>query len=221
MTAEEAIANIQDGATIMVGGFMACGTPEILIDALVEKNVKNLTIICNDAGVPGRGVGKLVTNGQIKTLIASHVGLNPEVAQRMNTEIEEDKLECILVPQGTLAERIRAGGAGLGGFLTPTGVGTIVSEGKQIIQVDGRDYLLEKPLKADFALIRGSVTDEFGNTTYNGTTRTFNPMMATAAEYVIVGTCEIVKTGELDPNNVMTSGIFVDAIVGGEKPWQI
>ncbi len=221
LTAEEAIANIQDGATIMVGGFMACGTPEILIDALVEKNVKNLTIICNDAGVPGRGVGKLVTNGQIKTLIASHVGLNPEVAQRMNTEIEEDKLECILVPQGTLAERIRAGGAGLGGFLTPTGVGTIVSEGKQIIQVDGRDYLLEKPLKADFALIRGSVTDEFGNTTYNGTTRTFNPMMATAAEYVIVGTCEIVKTGELDPNNVMTSGIFVDAIVGGEKPWQI
>ncbi|MBR0599852.1 CoA transferase subunit A [Sinanaerobacter chloroacetimidivorans] len=221
MTAQEAVSRISDGATVMVGGFMACGTPEILIDALVERNVKNLTIICNDAGVPGRGVGKLLSNGQIKTLIASHVGLNPEVAQRMNTDAEEDKLECILVPQGTLAERIRAGGAGLGGFLTPTGVGTIVAEGKQVINVDGRDYLLEKPLKADFALIRGSVTDQFGNTLYNGTTRTFNPMMATAADYVIVGTCEIVEIGEIDPNSVVTSGIFVDAIVGGEQPWQI
>lgn len=221
MTAQEAIADIKDGAVIMVGGFMACGTPEILIDALVEKNVKDLTIICNDAGVPGRGVGKLLTNGQIKTLIASHVGLNPEVAARMNTDVEEDKLECILIPQGTLAERIRAGGAGLGGFLTPTGVGTIVAEGKQVINVDGRDYLLEKPLKADFALIRGSVTDKFGNTIYNGTTQTFNPMMATAAETVIVGACEVVEVGELDPNNVRTSGIFVDRIVEGEKPWQI
>jgi acetate CoA/acetoacetate CoA-transferase alpha subunit len=221
MTAMEAIAAIQDDSTIMVGGFMACGTPEILIDALVEKGVKNLTIICNDAGVPGRGVGKLLSNGQIKTLIASHVGLNPEVAQRMNTDVEEDRLECILVPQGTLAERVRAGGAGLGGFLTPTGVGTIVAEGKQVINIDGTDYLLEKPLRADVALIRGSVTDQFGNTTYNGTTRTFNPMMATAADYVIVGACEIVEIGAIDPNNIVTSGIFVDAIVGGEKPWLI
>ena len=221
MTAQEAIADIKDGAVIMVGGFMACGTPEILIDALVEKNVKELTIICNDAGVPGRGVGKLLTNGQIKTLIASHVGLNPEVAARMNTDVEEDKLECILIPQGTLAERIRAGGAGLGGFLTPTGVGTIVAEGKEVINVDGRDYLLEKPLKADFALIRGSLVDKFGNTIYNGTTQTFNPMMATAADTVIVGACEVVEVGELDPNNVRTSGIFVDRIVEGEKPWQI
>ncbi|MDD2215527.1 MAG: CoA transferase subunit A [Eubacteriales bacterium] len=220
-TADEAVAIIPDGASIMVGGFMSCGTPEILIDALVRKNVKNLTIICNDAGVPGRGVGKLLTNGQIKTLIASHVGLNPEVAHRMNTDVEEDKLECILVPQGTLAERIRSGGAGLGGFLTPTGVGTIVAEGKQIINVEGKDYLLEMPLKADFAFIRGSVTDTFGNTTYNGTTQTFNPMMATAADYVIVGACEVVELGEIHPNNVVTSGIFVDAIVGGETPWQI
>jgi len=220
-TADEAVAVINDGATIMVGGFMACGTPEILIDALVKKNVKNLTIICNDAGVPGRGVGKLLTNGQIKTLIASHVGLNPEVAQRMNTDDPADKLECKLVPQGTLAERIRAGGAGIGGFLTPTGVGTIIAEGKDVINVDGRDYLLEKPIKADFALLRGSVTDKSGNTTYNGTTRNFNPLMATAAEHVIVGTCKIVETGEIDPNTIVTSGIFVDAIVGGEKPWQI
>jgi acetate CoA/acetoacetate CoA-transferase alpha subunit len=220
-TASEAVAAIFDGATIMVGGFMACGSPEILIDALVEKNVKNLTIICNDAGVPGRGVGKLLSNGQIRTLIASHVGLNPEVAQRMNTDVPSDKLECILVPQGTLAERIRAGGAGLGGFLTPTGVGTIVAEGKDVINVDGRDYLLEKPLRAAFALLRGSVTDLFGNTVYNGTTRTFNPMMATAADHVIVGSCEIVEIGAIDPNHVVTSGIFIDAIVGGEKPWQI
>lgn len=220
-TADQAVQDIHDDAVIMVGGFMACGTPEILIDALVKKGVKNLTIICNDAGVPGRGVGKLLSNGQIKTLIASHVGLNPEVAERMNTDIEEDKLECILVPQGTLAERIRSGGAGLGGFLTPTGVGTIVAEGKQVINVGGRDYLLEEPLNAEFALIRGSVTDKFGNTIYNGTTRTFNPMMATAAEHVIVGACEIVEVGEIDPNNVVTSGIFVESIVGGEKTWEI
>jgi len=165
MTADEAVAKIKDGDSIMVGGFMACGTPEILIDALVRKNVRHLTIICNDAGVPGRGVGKLISNGQVKKLIASHVGLNPEVAQRMNTEVEEDKLECILVPQGTLAERVRAGGAGLGGILTPTGVGTIVAEGKQVINVQGRDYLLEEPLRADHAFLRGSVTDKFGNTT--------------------------------------------------------
>lgn len=221
MTAEEAVAGIKDGDSIMVGGFMACGTPEILIDALVKKNVKHLTIICNDAGVPGRGVGKLISKGQVKKLIASHVGLNPEVAQRMNTDVEEDKLECVLVPQGTLAERVRAGGAGLGGILTPTGVGTIVAEGKQIINVQGKEYLLEEPLRADHAFLRGSVTDTFGNTTYNATTRTFNPMMATAADHVIVGSCEIVEIGEIDPNNVVTSGIFVDAIVGGEKPWQI
>ncbi|MCI8608605.1 MAG: CoA transferase subunit A [Firmicutes bacterium] len=220
-TAKEAVKNIKDGATIMVGGFMACGTPEILIDALVEKNVRDLTIICNDAGVPGRGVGKLLSNGQIKTLIASHVGLNPEVAQRMNTEKAEDKLECILIPQGTLAEKIRAGGAGLGGFLTPTGVGTIVAEGKQVINIHGREYLLEEPIRAEFALIRGSVTDTFGNTIYNGTTQTFNPMMATAADTVIVGACQVVEVGALDPNHVRTSGIFVDAVVGGEEPWQI
>lgn len=221
MTASEAVSKIQDGATVMVGGFMGCGTPEILIDALVVHGAGNLTIICNDAGVPGRGVGKLLNNGQIKTLIASHVGLNPEVAHRMNTSVEENRLECILVPQGTLAERIRAGGAGLGGFLTPTGVGTIVADGKTVLKVEGKDYLLEMPLKADFSLIRGSVTDRFGNTTYNGATQNFNPLMATAAEYVILGACKVVDVGQIDPNHVATSGIFVDAIVGGEKSWQI
>jgi acetate CoA/acetoacetate CoA-transferase alpha subunit len=220
-TPDEAVSIIADGATIMVGGFMACGTPEILIDALVRKGSKNLTVICNDAGVPGRGVGKLVSNGQIKTLIASHVGLNPEVAQRMNITPESGGLECILLPQGTLAERIRAGGSGVGGFLTQTGIGTIVAEGKQVICIEERNYLLELPLRAGFALLRGSVTDGFGNTTYNGTTRNFNPLMATAAEHVIMGTCSVVKVGAIDPNAIVTSGIFVDAIVEGEKQWQI
>lgn len=215
-TADEAVSMIQDGASVMVGGFMTCGTPEILIDALVRKNVKNLTIICNDAGFQGKGVGKLLANGQIKTLIASHVGLNPEVAQRMNTDVEEDKLECILVPQGTLAERVRAASTGLGGILTPTGVGTIVAEGKQTLTIEGREYLLELPLKADFAFIRGSITDKFGNTTYNGTTQNFNPLMAGAADHVIVGACKIVEVGEIDPTTVVTTGIFVNAIVGGE-----
>jgi acetate CoA/acetoacetate CoA-transferase alpha subunit len=221
MTADEAVRNIGDGATVMIGGFMACGTAEILVDALVRKGSRNLTIICNDAGVPGRGTGKLLSNGQIKTLIASHVGLNPEVAERMNTDDPARKLDCKLVPQGTLAERIRAGGTGIGGFYTPTGVGTIVAEGKETKEIDGVKYLLELPLRADFALIRGNITDKFGNTWYNGTTRTFNPMMAAAADYVIVGAVEIVEPGEIDPNNVVTSGIYVDAIVGGEKPWQI
>jgi acetate CoA/acetoacetate CoA-transferase alpha subunit len=237
MTADEAVARIGDDATVMVGGFMACGTPEILIDALVRKGSKNLTVICNDAGVPGRGVGKLLSNGQIKKLIASHVGLNPEVAERMNTDDPERKLICELTPQGTLAERIRCGSTGLGGFLTPTGVGTVIQGGriadpngggdlinveeKQVIEVEGRKYLLEKPLRAYFALIRGSKTDKFGNTWYNGTTRTFNPMMAGAADYVIVGTVEVVEVGEIDPNDIVTSGILVDAIVGGEQPWQL
>jgi acetate CoA/acetoacetate CoA-transferase alpha subunit len=220
-SAEEAIAPIGDGATVMIGGFMACGTPEILIDALVKKGVKGLTVICNDAGVPGRGTGKLLANGQIKTLIGSHFGLNPEVARRMNTDVAEDKLECIMIPQGTFAEKIRAGGSGLGGFLTPTGFGTIIAEGKQVITVEGRNYLLEFPLKADFALIRASKADAFGNIIYNGTTRNFNPLMATAADYVIAGACEIVEVGRIDPNNIVTSGIFVDALVGGEESWKI
>jgi acetate CoA/acetoacetate CoA-transferase alpha subunit len=205
----------------MIGGFMTCGTPEILVDALVKKGVKGLTVICNDAGVPGRGTGKLLANGQIKTIIGSHFGLNPEVARRMNTDVAEEKLECIMIPQGTFAEKIRAGGSGLGGFLTPTGFGTIIAEGKQVITIEGKNYLLELPLKADFALIRASRADTFGNITYNGTTRNFNPLMATVADYVIAGACEIVEVGRIDPNNIVTSGIFVDALVGGEEPWKI
>jgi len=215
---DEAVTPIKDGSVIMVGGFMACGTPEILIDALVKKGVKDLTVICNDGGWPDKGVGKLIANGQVKRLIASHVGLNPEVARRSNTETEADKMELTLVPQGTLAERVRAGGAGLGGVLTPTGVGTIIAEGKHIINIDGRDFLLETPLRAEFALIRASKIDTFGNTVFFGTTKNFNPLMATAADYVIAGACEIVEAGGINPDAVHLSGIFVDAIVGGEKP---
>jgi acetate CoA/acetoacetate CoA-transferase alpha subunit len=217
-SADEAIAPIKDGSVVMVGGFMTCGTPEILIDALVEKGVKNLTIICDDGGWPDKGVGRLICNGQVKHLIASHVGLNPEVARRSNTDVESDKLELTLVPQGTLAERIRAGGAGLGGVLTPTGVGTVIAEGKQVVNIDGKDFLLEKPLHADFALIRASKIDKFGNTVFYGTTRNFNPLMAAAADYVIAGACEIVEIGSIDPNTIHVSGVLVDAIVGGEKP---
>jgi acetate CoA/acetoacetate CoA-transferase alpha subunit len=216
-SAEEAIAPVNDGAVIMVGGFMACGTPEILIDALIKKGVKDLTVICNDGGTPGRGVGKLLGKGRVKKLIASHVGMNPEVGRRMNSGDPAEKLECVLVPQGTLAEKIRAGGAGLGGFLTPTGVGTLVAGDKRVITLNGKDYLLEEPLHADFAFIRASKIDAFGNIFFRGTTRNFNPLMATAADYVIAGACEIVETGVIDPSASHLSGIFVDAIVGGEK----
>ncbi|GMO40585.1 MAG: CoA transferase subunit A [Treponemataceae bacterium] len=217
MTADEAVACIKDGAVIMVGGFMTCGTPEPVMEALERKGVKNLTVICNDAGYPGKGTGRLVKSGQAKKIIVSHVGLNPEVAERMNN----GTLEVVLVPQGTLAERIRAAGAGLGGVITPTGVGTIIADGKfeppkQTLKIDGKDYLLEPPIHADVAILGGTVCDEFGNTVFKGTTRNFNPLMAAAADYVIAGAEKVVKTGELDPDAIHVSGIFVDAIVGGK-----
>lgn len=210
---EQAVDKIQDGMTVMIGGFLAVGTPELLIDALVKKGVKNLTIIANDTGYPDRGIGKLIVNKQAKKTIASHVGTNPETGRQMN----EGEMEVILVPQGTLAEQIRCGGAGLGGFLTPTGLGTIVENGKEIVTVDGVQYLLEKPLKADIALLLGSKVDKKGNIYYNEATRNFNPMMATAAETVIVQAEELVEVGEIDPNCVMTPHIFVDYIVKEEN----
>lgn len=210
---EQAVDKIQDGMTVMIGGFLAVGTPELLIDALVKKGVKNLTIIANDTGYPDRGIGKLIVNKQAKKTIASHVGTNPETGRQMN----EGEMEVILVPQGTLAEQIRCGGAGLGGFLTPTGLGTIVENGKEIVTVDGVQYLLEKPLKADVALLLGSKVDKKGNIYYNEATRNFNPMMATAAETVIVQAEELVEVGEIDPNCVMTPHIFVDYIVKEEN----
>jgi acetate CoA/acetoacetate CoA-transferase alpha subunit len=206
------VAKIHDGASIMIGGFMNIGTPEGIIDAIVETDVKDLTIICNDAGLPGVGVGKLIDAGKVKKLIASHIGLNPIAGKKMATE----EMIVELRPQGTLAEQIRAGGAGLGGVLTPTGIGTLVQEGKKIVQVDGVDFLLEKPLKADFALILGHVVDQKGNTVYNKTTRNFNPLMATACETVVVEARSIVDIGTLDPDHVITQHIFIDYIVKGE-----
>ncbi len=211
--AREAIDKIKDGMTVMIGGFMSNGTPEILMDALVEKGVKDLTVIANDSGTPGSGIGKLVEAGMVKKLLASHIGLNPLTGKLMN----EGKLEVILVPQGTLAEQIRAGGAGLGGVLTPTGLGTDVAIGKEIVKVDGKEYLLEKPLRADVALLRGSIVDEDGGIYYAGTTRNFNPLMATAADLVIVATETIVPIGGIQGENIVTPGIFVDYIVGGEE----
>ena len=202
---------LKDGMSIMIGGFLACGSPEKLIDLLIETNVKNLTIIANDTSFVGLGIGKLIVNGQVKKVIASHIGTNPETGRLMT----EGKMEVELVPQGTLIERIRAAGAGLGGVLTPTGVGTMVEEGKQKLTIEGKEYLLELPLKADLALVYASVTDEIGNSLYYGTTRNFNPTIATAAEIVIVEAQRIVKTSEIDPNNIVTPSVFVDYIVEG------
>ncbi len=213
ITAKEAAAMITDGMTIMVGGFLANGTPEAIIDAIVEKGTKDLTVIANDAGLPGKGIGKLVENKLVKKLIVSHVGLTPIVAQLSNS----NELALELVPQGSLAEKIRSGGAGLGGVLTPTGIGTIVAEGKEIVTVDGRDYLLEKPLKADVALIKAYQADESGNLRYKGSTRNFNPIMATAADLVIAENDTIVESGAIGPDYVETPGVFVDYIVGGSQ----
>lgn len=211
---EEAIEKIEDGMTIMVGGFLGCGNPHGLIEALAAKGTKDLTLICNDTSFPEYGVGKMVVNKQFKKIIASHVGTNPETGRQMN----EKETEVVLVPQGTLAEQVRAGGAGLGGILTPTGVGTVVEEGKEKLTVDGVEYLLEKPLRADVALIAAQKADEYGNLVYFGATRNFNNLMATAAETVIVEVEEVVAVGELDPNEVVTPGIFVSHIVnGGDK----
>ncbi|AVQ27223.1 acetate CoA-transferase subunit alpha [Fusobacterium ulcerans] len=206
---EEAVSHVKDGMTVFIGGFLGVGTPEKIIDALVAKGVKDLTVIGNDTGFPDRGIGRLVVNNQVKKVIASHIGTNPETGRRMQT----GEMEVELAPQGTLAERVRAGGNGLGGILTPTGIGTIVEEGKEIITVDGKKYILEKPLRADVALLNGSVVDELGNVIYAKTTKNFNPMMATAADTVIVFAEKLVKVGEIDPDHVMTSRIFVDYIV--------
>jgi acetate CoA/acetoacetate CoA-transferase alpha subunit len=213
---DEAAEKIQDGMSVMIGGFMGCGNPHATIDALVRRNAKDLTVICNDAAWPGFGVAKLITNKQVRKLIASHVGLNKEVGQKMNA----GELDVELIPQGTFAERIRCGGNGMGGFLTPTGLGTIVGEGKQVIRANGRDYLLELPLRADAALISGYKVDRSGNIWYRGTTRTFNVVMATAANLVIVEAEFIVEVGEIEPENVITQGIFVDYIVDPSRGWR-
>lgn len=209
ITLEEAVLKVHDGSVIMIGGFMAGGSPIKLIDALVEANVQNLTIICNDTGFPDKGIGKLVANKQVKKIISSHIGTNPCTIDQLNS----NDLEVEFVPQGTLAERIRSGGAGLGGFLTPTGIGTVIADGKQIINVDGKDYLLEKPLRAELALIGASIGDKSGNLIYFGNAQNFNPLMATAADTVIAEIDELVEIGDITMEQVHTPGIFVDYIL--------
>ena len=206
---KECLRYIEPGSTLMVGGFMGVGSPHSIIDALVESGIDRLTLICNDTSMEDYGVGKMVVKKQFSRIIASHIGLNKETGRQLvagETEIE-------LVPQGTLAERIRAGGAGLGGVLTPTGVGTTVQEGKQVIELEGAKYLIELPLRADTAILAGTVVDKSGNVYHAKTTRNFNPLMAMAADTVIVEAEKIVEVGELDAHLVMTPGTLVDYIV--------
>lgn len=208
---ETALSHVKEGDTIMVGGFMANGSPETLIDYLCDKKVSDLTLICNDTAFIDKGVGKMVGNKQFSKIVASHIGLNKETGRQMN----EKETEVVLVPQGTLVEQIRAAGYGLGGFLTPTGIGTLVEENKQKITLDGKEYLLETPLFADVAILFASKVDKSGNLVYKGSMNNFNHVMASAAKVTIVEADEIVEVGEIHPNEVSTPGIFVDYIVKG------
>ncbi|WP_322107883.1 CoA transferase subunit A [Vibrio algarum] len=206
---KQAASKLKDGMTIMVGGFMTIGTPEALVNAIAESGVKNLTIICNDAGLPNKGVGKLIENGQVSKLIASHIGLNRIAGEKMNS----GEMEVDLIPQGTLAEQIRAAGAGLGGVLTKTGLNTLVEEGKQKVTVAGEEFLLEEPIKADVALLKSSITDVYGNTSFNKTTANFNPVMATAAEMVFVEPDVISEPNEVDEKFFTLPSVLIDFIV--------
>jgi len=208
-TLQEVTPLFKDGLTLMTGGFLGAGSPDLFIDALIEKNVKNLTVIANDTGFPDIGVGKLVVNKQIKKMVATHVGTNKETGIQMNS----GEMEVVLVPQGSLAEKIRAAGVGLGGILTPTGVGTIIEEGKEKITIDGREYLIELPVRAEIALIHAWKADKSGNLVYRVAARNFNPLMAMAADLVIVEAENIVEVGELGPDEIITPGKLVDIIV--------
>jgi len=210
---QRAAEMVKSGMTIMVGGFMVVGSPCKIIDALVSNGVNDLTLITNDSGFPESGVGKMVVADQFKKVIASHIGTNKVTGEKMN----KGEIEVELVPQGTLAEQIRAAGFGLGGVLTPTGVGTVAEEGKKKLTVEGKEYILATPLKADIALLKAYKADKAGNLVYRRSARNFNPIMAMAAEKVIVEVEELVEVGELDQDEVVTPGIFVDYIVLGEE----
>ncbi|MGG5252765.1 acetate CoA-transferase subunit alpha [Neobacillus sp. SM06] len=205
---EEIPSLFKDGMTMMVGGFMGVGTPQELVNVLLESTIKDLTLIANDTAFIEAGVGPLILNKRINKAIVSHIGTNPETGRQMIA----GELAVELVPQGTLAERVRAGGSGLGGVLTPTGVGTVVEEGKEKMIVDGREFLLEKPLRADIALLKAFKADKAGNLVYHRSARNFNPVMALAADRVIVQVDQVVEIGEIDPDEVMTPGILIDKI---------
>jgi acetate CoA/acetoacetate CoA-transferase alpha subunit len=209
VSAEEAVAMIPNGATVMVGGFMGVGTPERLLEELVRQRKSGLVLICNDAAVPGKGIGKLIDAALVSRMTASHIGLNPKAQQQMMA----NQIAIDLIPQGTLAERIRAGGCGLGGVLTPTGVGTTVSEGKRQIEIDGKQFLLETALRAEFALVHAFLADYSGNLAYALTARNFNPIMAMAADTVIVSADNIVPIGVIAPDHVVTPAPLVDYLI--------
>ncbi len=216
-SADEAVADLFDGATLMAGGFGLCGIPENLIAAIRRKGTKGLAIISNNCGIDDKGLGILLANGQVRKMVSSYVGENKTFERLYMT----GQLEVELTPQGTLAERIRAGGAGIPAFYTPTGVGTLVAEGKETRELDGRTYVLERALTADFAIVKAWKGDRFGNLVYRKTTRNFNPMMAAAGNVTIAEVEELVEPGELDPDQVHTPGIYVQRIIRGasfEKP---
>jgi acetate CoA/acetoacetate CoA-transferase alpha subunit len=206
---EAAADLIPEGASLMIGGFMAVGSPHRMIDALVARGVGGFTVIANDTAMPGRGIGKLISAGLVRRVIASHIGLNPETQGKMLA----GEIACELVPQGTLIERIRAGGMGLGGILTPTGLGTEVEDGKQVVEVEGRRYLVETPLRADFALIGAWQADYVGNLSYMLTAQNFNPVIALAARTVIAEADSIVPVGVIPPDAVKTPGVLVDHLL--------
>lgn len=208
ISAQDAAKLIPDNATVMIGGFLRCGSPKRVIDAMIERKTSGLTLIANDTGFPDSDRGKLIVNKMVKKAIVTHIGTNPETGKQFNNA----EIEVELVPMGTLVEKIRAAGAGLGGFLTPTGVGTIIETGKQTIELNGKKYLLETPLKADFAIVYATKVDRFGNAFLEGTTRNFNTVMATAADTVIIEADELSET-PLDPNLITIAGIFADYIV--------
>ena len=208
--AQQALEAFHDGMTIMISGFTNVGAPNRFIMKLIEQGIKDIHLISNDAGNDHTdGIGTLVCRRRVSTLIASHIGLNPEAGRQMSA----GELAVTLVPQGTLAERIRCGGAGLGGVLTPTGVGTVVAEGKQVIEVNGRRYLLELPLRAQIAIVHAARADAAGNLVYHRCGRNFNPMMAMAADLVIAEAEEVVEVGQLDPDEIMTPGVCVGMVV--------
>ena len=201
--------HFHDGMSIMFGGFMGVGTPDGIVSEILDSGIKDLTIIGNDTAFVDTGIGVLVANHRVKKIIASHIGTNPETGRQMIA----GEIEVELVPQGTLAERIRCGGSGLGGVLTPTGVGTIVEDGKTKLTVGGVEYLVERALRADLAIVKAHRADDKGNLTYQRAARNFNPLVAMAADYVVAETDEIVAAGEIDPELVMTPGILVDALI--------
>lgn len=212
ISAKEAVALFQDGQCVMIGGFLKCGSPTEVIDELIKTDVSKLTLIANDTCLPNTDRGKLIGARKVHKALVSHIGTNPETVAQMNA----GELDVELIPQGTLAERIRAGGAGLGGILTPTGVGTEVARGKQIINVDGQDFLLEKPLKADIALVYATNADKFGNLSFYGSTRNFNAIMPPAAQ-VVIAEVDNLSDEYIDPNQIIVPGIFVDYIVVRNK----